>query len=111
MPKLTPSMTARMRLAGVKLLAEMPTMEPRLLGRSGVRSPLRNGMKQRPSAPGVVARSAASMSATVLPRVVTVWVTTLVAFIVQTNGSQPPEDEQKGATLPVGSSTGCVLKE
>ncbi len=62
MPKLTPSMAARIRCWGVKLLAERPSREPRAEGRSGVRSPLRNGRKMRPSAPGSVASSAASMS-------------------------------------------------
>src|SRR5579859_1425634 len=31
--------------------------------------------------------------------------------MVQTRGSHPPEDEQKGATCPVGSDAGCVWKE
>ena len=81
---------------------------PRACGRSGVRSPFRNGRKTSPSAPGGVDSSAASMSATVLPSNCTVPVTTFVAFIVQTSGSQPPDEEQNGATLPEGSMRGLL---
>ena len=101
MPKLTPSTAARIRWFAVKFVAEMPTSDARARGRSGVRSPFRNGKKVSPSAPGSVLFRASSISATLFPSSFTVSVTTLVAFMVQISGSHPPEEEQKGATLPV----------
>src|ERR1700760_3922556 len=108
MPKLTPSIVARMRFSGVKLDAEIPRRDPRAAGRSGVRSPLRKGMKVRASAPGLVVARAVSISMTVRPRVSRICVTTLVAFMVQTSGSQPLDEEQKGAILGFGLDAGLL---
>src|ERR1700722_1703889 len=89
----------------------MPTSDPRAFGRSGVRSPLRKGRKVRPPAPGSVKSRAASMSAKLCPIRATVAVTSFVSFIVQTRGNQPPDEEQNGATLPVGSLGALSLNE
>src|SRR5947208_14544447 len=110
-PKLTPSTAARIRFALVKLFAEIPEIVPRARGRSGVLSPFRNGKNVKPSTPGCVDSSAPSMSPTVLPRTFNVCVTTFVAFIVHTNGSHPPDDEQNEATDPVASATGRPRNE
>lgn len=84
----------------------MPNRQPRAAGKSGVRSPLKNGSSTRPSAPGVVLAIKASVCSRVIENMrITASVAT-VQFMVQISGSQPPLDEQNAAQRASSSTTG-----
>ncbi|MCY1456475.1 hypothetical protein D9M71_736980 [compost metagenome] len=99
-------MAARYRWAGVMLVVSRPASTPLPCGRSGVRSPLRNGSITSPSAPGGVFRRCPSPKRVLKSKASATCSVTTVQFMVQISGSQPPVDEQNAAQAPSGSTTG-----
>ena len=103
-------MTARHRLARVRLSAVRPCRVAVAWGRAGTRSPLRNGSMVTPSAPiGASVASALNCSRSSCNRS-RMAPFALVRFIVQINGNQPPLDEQKVATDGCGLIRGWSAK-
>ena len=103
----TPSSVALAMLALVTLSGVIPKRTPLPSGRSGTRSPLKNGRSIRPSEPTGADSAASSNSFTPCSIIVLIVSDATVQFIVHRRGSHVSWDEQNDASLFSLSWKGC----